>query len=177
MKKEVEIKKSYRLINYGPVVLITSGTEEKANVSTIAWCMPMSANPVLVGIAVSKKHYTTQLIKEYKEFAVNVPSAEIKDKVVAAGKVHGHEIDKISKVGFTKEKASKIKTPLIKECFANLECSVKDIIEVGDHFLFVGEIASAQAEEGSFPDNIVDTSKIKTLQHLGGNNFASLKSL
>ncbi len=179
MKKvNVSISKSYRLINYGPVVLITSAYGKRQNVATIAWAVPLSSDPVLVGVAIYEEHFTRKLIAKSKEFVVNVPSAEILRKVKECGKTHGNKVDKFRVFGLTPLSAAKVRTPLLSECFAHLECRVAKMVKIGDHTLFVGKVVSACANRGlAGPDGIVKIKKVKTLHHLGGDEFGTLKGI
>jgi len=42
---ELPVERANRLINHGPIVLVTSKYREKANIMTAAWCMPASHKP------------------------------------------------------------------------------------------------------------------------------------
>lgn len=177
-KSKIKVDKAYRLINYGPVVLVTSAWKDKQNIATIAWCTPLSSEPVLIGIAVYKNHLTRKLISKGKEFAINIPSAELVEKVVNCGSVHGFQVDKFKKFKLTPFSSSIIKPPLIAECFAHLECKLEKEVKVGDHFLFVGKVVGAWADEKTVrADGIVDIKKVKTLHHLGGDKFGSLVNI
>ncbi len=179
MKKiDVPIKYANRLINFGPVVLITSKAYGKDNIVTIAWNTTLSHNPMLVGIAVSRENYSNCMIKKGKEFVINIPGADLKDKVKYCGSVSGEEIDKFERAGLTKISASKVKPPLIQECLGHVECKLIKSIEFGDHTFFIGKVVAASAVPGFFKENYIpDISKIKSLSHLGGDSFGSLKEV
>lgn len=173
MKKEIPIQKSNRLINSGQVVLVSSCYKDKANIITLAWNTPLSHNPALLGISIAKTHLSNELIKASKEFVVNVPDLKLLDKVIYCGTHHGHKIDKFKDSGLTAEKANRLtKAPLIKECIGHLECALRDVKEVGDHTLFIGEVVFASAEENIFSE-VWDIDKVKLIYHLGGKDFAS----
>jgi len=177
MKKiEVPLLKSNRLINFGPVVLVTSSFQGKNNIVSVAWVTPISHDPPLAGISVAAKHFSNKLIKESREFVINIPGQELKEKVEFCGSVRGENIDKFKESKLTPKKASKVKAPLIDECLAHLECRLEDSHEEGDHTIFIGEIISACAAESFLnKDFVVDLNNVKPLQHLGGSNFGTLK--
>lgn len=179
MKKiEIPLLKSNRLINFGPVVLVTSSFQGKNNIVSVAWVTPVSHDPPLVGISIAEKHFSNKLIKESREFVINVPGNDLKEKVEFCGSVRGENIDKFKEAKLTATKALKLKTPLIDECLAHLECRLVDSHEEGDHTVFVGQVISASALESFLTEDfVVDLNNIKTLQHLGGNNFGTLKTL
>lgn len=171
MKKEIPLTKANRLINSGQVVLVSSRYKDKANIITLAWNMPLSHKPTLLGISVAKTHLSSELITKSEEFIVNIPPVGLLKQVIYCGTHSGRDVDKFSQTHLTPKKASRlIKTPLIEECIGSLECFLRDIKEVGDHNLFIGEIIYAQAEEDLF-DEIWKTDKVKLIYHLGGKFF------
>jgi len=177
-KVKIPISKSYRFLNFGPVVLVTSARKEKRNVAAIAWSVPLSSDPVLVGIAVYHEHFTARLISQSGEFAVNIPPAGLKEQVVKCGSVHGFNIDKFEKFRLTPLPASRIRAPLVGECFGHLECKLVKKIRVGDHWLFIGKVVAALADKGALnAEGVINLKKFKTLQHLGGDNFATLREV
>jgi len=177
-KVKIPIAKAYRLINYGPVVLVTSAWKDKQNVATIAWCSPLASEPVLAGVAVYQEHFTRKLIHQSKEFVINVPGADLRRKVENCGSVHGSQVDKFEKFGLTPILASKVKAPLVAECFAHLECKLVNEVKVGDHVLFVGEVVNALVDKGAVnKEGIVNLKQVKTLHHLGSDEFGTLEKL
>lgn len=176
-KNKVAISKSYRLINYGPTVLITSGDDKTYNVATIAWTTPISYDPILIGISVYEEHFTNQLIKKTKEFVINVPPYQIIKKVIGCGSIHGGKVDKFKKFRLTRIKAEKVQAPLVQECFGHLECKVVKEMKIGDHTLFVGRVVYASADKDVLTKKggIVNLNRVKSIHHLGGNNFGVLR--
>jgi flavin reductase (DIM6/NTAB) family NADH-FMN oxidoreductase RutF len=177
-KARIPIAKSYRIINYGPVVLVSSAAGKRANLATIAWAVPLSSDPPLVGVAVYEEHYTARLVSKSKEFVINVPGASLLKKVKDCGSIHGFKTDKFEKFRLTQLPATKVKAPLVAECYAHLECKLRKKIKIGDHYLFVGKIVHASVDKGIMTSRgTVNIKKIRTLHHLGGDEFGTLKRL
>jgi flavin reductase (DIM6/NTAB) family NADH-FMN oxidoreductase RutF len=177
-KIEVPITQGRRFINYGPVVLVTASNGSRDNIVTLAWVTPVSVSPPLVGIYVSSKRYSHKLIKQGAQFAINVPTKDIIEAVKICGSVSGKDADKFEKAKLSREKANKIGAPLIKECAAHIECKLFESVELGDHYLFVGEVVACSCEDGFLkPDGIVDTIKFEVISHLGSKSFATLKKM
>ncbi|MFH1621864.1 MAG: flavin reductase family protein [Candidatus Omnitrophota bacterium] len=173
MKVEVPKSQATRLINPGEVILVSSYYKDKANIITLAWHMPISKDPALVGIAIAKSHLSFELIKKSEEFIINIPDVDLLKQTIACGSISGDKVDKFKKSGLTQEKADKlIKTPRIKECMGHLECYLRDLKDIGDHGLFIGEIIGASAQDGLF-DNKWQVDKTKLIFHLGGKFFTS----
>ena len=122
MKKTYPLSKVYQLIEPGPVIMVTTVYKEKTNIMTMAWHMMIEFEPPLIGCVISDQNYSFELLKKSKECAINIPTVELASKIVGVGNCTGAKIDKFKKFNFSKKVASKIKTPLIEECYANLEC-------------------------------------------------------
>jgi len=172
MKREIEISKANRLINSGNVILVTSRYKEKTNIVTVAWHTPISSKPPAVGIAIAKKHFSAELIKKSGEFVINIPDWELINQVIFCGSHSGRDVDKFKETKLTQVEAREpIKVPKIGECIGSIGCTLIDWKEVGDHYLFIGEVLFAEAEEDIFKDYIWDTSKVRLIYHLGGDCF------
>lgn len=117
------------------------------NIISIGMCTLVSFSPPLIMISVGKTRYSNNIIRDSGEFVVNIPTPELEKKVRFCGSTSGRDTDKFSESGLTKEKAEKVKAPLIKECPVNIECTVVNEVEAGDHTLFIGEVAALHAEE------------------------------
>jgi flavin reductase (DIM6/NTAB) family NADH-FMN oxidoreductase RutF len=63
------------------------------------------------------------------------------DKVIGVGTCSGADTDKFKKFILTPVKGEHVKAPLIKECKANIECKVVDIVE--KHNIVVLEVVAA----------------------------------
>lgn len=178
MKIEVPLNRANRLINPGPVVLLTARHKDRINVMSAAWAVPLSKNPPLVGVAVHPARYTHELIEQSQQFALNVPGRALAETVVQLGSVSGHEVaDKFALAGLTLAEPEATTAPLIEDCLAWLECVVVDAFDVGDHTLFVGEVLVARAEQRAFGSTWLLSKDhiMRPLHHLGSNLFAVLE--
>jgi len=177
MKKiEVPIIRAGRLINAGPVVLITSHYKDRTNVMTAAWVTPLSFRPPLVGVAIHPTRFTHDLIKKSEQFAINVPGISLLEAVEICGTYSGKDVDKFAKAGLTPVDALEVDVPLIEECLGHIECVLVDAFTTGDHTLFVGQVVAASVVEGAF-DEVwkLEEEEAKPLHHLGGSFYALLE--
>ena len=173
-KVEVNSQYSYRLLHPMHTVLVSCvGKAGKPNVTTLAWAMPTSNDPVLIAISVSPKRHSHMLIEESQEFIINIPTLELLQSVYACGSFSGRSFDKFKKAILTPIPGKKVKAPAIRECVAHLECTVDSQFTTGDHTLFVGKVVAAYANPGVFKESY-DLKNARMLYHLGGNNFAVL---
>ena len=56
------------------------------------------------------------------------PDRDILDTVVGIGTCSGADTDKFARFGLTPVAGQCVRAPLVKECLANIECTVVDII-------------------------------------------------
>jgi len=160
-----------------PVVLVTCGHGEGANIITIAWTGTLSSKPPQLGIGVRPQRHSYSLIRETGEFVVNIPPEGLLEKVDYCGMVSGREVDKFEAAGLTAAPASVLETPIIVECPVNIECRVAQIIALGSHDLFIGEVVAAQIDEEVL--NVkgrIDYGKARPLT-FAGDEYWSLGSL
>jgi len=178
-KIEVDLSSAYKLIHPEHVVLLSCVDKSgKANIITLAWCMPTSINPPLLAISVrsrAPKRLSHEMIVETREFVVNVPTIGIVKETLFCGRRTGRKFDKFKETGLTPLKARIVKPPIIKECVAHLECKLSKQVITGDHTIFVGRILTAYVNKGIF-DETYNLQKVKPIYHIGGDKFATLAS-
>jgi len=158
------------LINPRQVILVTSEAEmelfgkkaEKQNIVTIAWHMPVSFEPMIYAIAVSKARLSHRMISKSKVFCVNFISKSLEKKALFCGRNSGEHIDKFKESGLTKEDCDSIHCPRIKEALAFLECEVAEEVEVGDHIIFIGKVVNSRLKKSE-----------KRLFYLGDDKFTT----
>ena len=100
----------------------------------------------MVGIAIRKGRYSHGIIKDSKEFVINIPTRKLLKATDFCGTKSGKKIDKFAETNLSPVKAKKVKAPLIKECPVNLECVVKQILVLGSHDLFISEIVATHID-------------------------------
>jgi len=122
------IEKAFTLIESGPVVLVTTRDGRKNNIMTISWTMVMDFTP-LFAITTGPWNHSYEALSKNKECVIAIPTVDLIDQTVGIGTCSGADTDKFDTFGLTPVKAAHIKAPLIKECLANIECKVVDIVE------------------------------------------------
>lgn len=141
--KDLPLADVYRLLEPGPVVLLTTCHKGRANVMTMSWHMMVEFTPPLVACVVSSADYSFAALRAIRECVIAVPAAELALKVVKIGNCSGREVDKFETVGLTPLPSECIASPLIAECFANLECRVVETRLVNKYDLFALEVLKA----------------------------------
>jgi Conserved protein/domain typically associated with flavoprotein oxygenases, DIM6/NTAB family len=140
-------------LNPVPVVLITSKNKEgKVNVFTVGWTGTICTKPPMLSISVRPERLSYEYIKETMEFTVNIPNSSMVRAVDYCGVKSGKKVDKIKELGFTLKDGDNIDVPYIDECPINIECKVKDIMELGTHHMFIADVLGSHIDE-SLIDN------------------------
>ncbi len=122
------------------VVLITTRFDKSDNIWPIDWHTPLSYEPKLYCIAVTSTSYGAELIRNSGIFVINFVPAHMEKKIFFLGSKSGRDTDKFAAAGLSKEQAKTIDAPRLASTMGFLECKVRNIVEVGDHTLFIGEI-------------------------------------
>ena len=144
-----------------PVVLVTCVDKAgKPNVITLAWVGVVNSEPPMIGISIRPNRYSYACVKDSREFVVNLPTEEMIRKVDACGVLSGRETNKFAVMEWKPIPAQKVKPPLIDECPVQMECQVKEIIPLGSHDLFIGQIVALHVKEEIQKDQgLIDISK------------------
>jgi flavin reductase (DIM6/NTAB) family NADH-FMN oxidoreductase RutF len=127
--------------------LVTCGRPGTANIIAVSFCMPVSKQPPMVVCAIGRSAYSCALIRENPEFAVNVPTQELKRAIYYCGAHSGRDVDKFQATGLTAEPSRHLATPIIGECVAHMECRVEQEVSAGDKVLFLARVIEAYADE------------------------------
>jgi flavin reductase (DIM6/NTAB) family NADH-FMN oxidoreductase RutF len=175
MRKTLDELEARRLLTGGPVLLVTTSWHAKANVMPVAYAMPLSFTPPLVGIAVHPSRHTHDMIRFSEEFAINVPGRNLLHHVQYLGSVSGSELDKLELTKLPTIRARKVEAPLIDGCVGYIECGLEDALRFGDHTLFVGRVVAASVDNEAFDETwLLADDDYKPLHYLGLNRYAIL---
>lgn len=158
-----------------PAVMVSCSNGNRDNIITLAWVGTVCSNPPMISISIRPSRYSHELISASKEFVINIPDEEMIRACDFCGTNSGRDIDKFKELGLTKEKGFIVGSPIIKECPVNIECRVSQIIHLGTHDMFIGEVVSVDAdEEVIYPDGEIDYEKIGMLSYLMNNYFRNV---
>jgi len=147
-KREIELKTATRLAApFGTYLISSAGSDGKPNILTVCAVTITCITPPMLGAAITRSHYSDSLIREGKEFVLNVPDAALVSAVDICGSLSGKDTDKFKAAGLTPIESTVVKPPAIAECPVNLECRVERTIELGSHDWFIGEIVAGHIRE------------------------------
>jgi len=158
-----------------PVVVVSCGVGERANLITLAWTANVCAEPPQLAIAVRPTRHSHPLIAEIGEFVVNLPAAGHIGAVDFCGTTSGREVDKWRETGLTPVPSSKVRPPRIGEFPVNIECTLRHTIPLGSHDLFVGEVLVVHvARSATDGDGRVDPDRLASVIYSHGRRYYAL---
>lgn len=123
----MQMSRAFTLMEPGPVVLVTTNNGTKDNVMTISWTMVLDFSAAFA-MTTGSWNYSFAALQEWKECVIAVPTVDLIDTVVGVGTCSGADTDKFAKFHLTRQPAKHVRAPVIKECLANIECRVVDIV-------------------------------------------------
>jgi len=126
--RKLKLSKAFTLMESGPVVLVTTNDGKKDNIMTISWTMVLDFTPAFA-LTTGEWNYSFAALRKNKECVIAIPTVDMLDKVVGIGTCSGTDTDKFSKFKLTPVQGKVVRSPLIKECLANIECRVIDIVK------------------------------------------------
>jgi len=124
----MHISNAFTLVESGPVVLVTTSDGEKNNIMTISWTMVVDFTP-LFAITTGPWNHSYAALQKFRECVISIPTVDLIDQIVGIGTCSGADTDKFKKFGLTHVEGKHVRSPLIKECLANIECKVIDIVK------------------------------------------------
>ena len=131
-----------------PAVLVSCRDKEgNDNVLTVAWAGTICSDPAMLSISVRKERHSYAMIKETGEFVVNLTTKALVRATDYCGVRSGRDEDKFVAMNLTKGKAEKVNVPIIMESPVNIECKVKQVVELGTHDMFIAEVVNVQISD------------------------------
>ncbi len=131
-----------------PAVMVTVGDKpENFNIITIAWTGTICSDPPMLYISVRKGRHSYSILKETKEFVINLTTRDLSYATDWCGVRSGRQYDKFKEMNLTAGNAKVVKAPIIKESPVNIECKVTEIVELGTHDMFMAEVVNVKADE------------------------------
>ncbi len=156
--------------------MITSGSRENMCGMPAAWVTPLSLDPPLIGVAVSKKRYTYSVIVSSNVFAVNSLGIKYQRQVMCAGTYSCKEKKmKLQECGFELEYLDELGgIPVIKDSYSIVVATVTSIVETGDHDFIIGKVKHVKFKDNKriLPKDLVFA---EPLLHVGKRYFTTVQ--
>ena len=156
-----------------PAVMVSCMREgEKPNIITVAWAGTICSDPAMLSISVRKERHSYDILKETGEFVVNLTSKKLARAADWCGVRSGREYDKFKEMNLTPLESQKISAPGIAESPVNIECKVKQSIDLGSHTIFIAEVMCVTVDDKLLDDKgRLDLGKAKLVAYSHGEYF------
>lgn len=126
---------------------------EKPNIITIAWAGTICSDPAMVSISIRPERHSYDIIKETGEFVINLTTKDITFATDYCGVKSGRDVDKFKEMHLTPLVSKEVSAPGIAESPVNIECKLKEIIKLGTHDMFIGEVVAVSVDDSLMDEN------------------------
>lgn len=133
-----------------PAVMVScANAAGEKDIVTVAWAGTVCTNPPMLSISLRPERHSYHIIRESGEFVVNLVTSRLQRACDWCGVRSGRDYDKWAECRLTAEPAAKLElAPAIAESPVNIECRVRDVLELGSHHLFLADVIAVRVEEG-----------------------------
>lgn len=163
------------MVNPVPVVLVSCGdAPENYNMLTIAWTGTICSEPPMAYVSIRPERHSYEIIKRTGEFVINLTNEALAEATDWCGVRSGRNFDKFKECGLTPEKSSVVMAPSIAEAPISIECRVTQIVPLGSHDMFIGEVINVAVDEQYLDPETgkLDLAKAKLITYAHGAYYA-----
>jgi flavin reductase (DIM6/NTAB) family NADH-FMN oxidoreductase RutF len=148
-----------------PVWVIGSyDAQGKPNLATVAWGGICCSKPPCAAISLRPATYSHGNILDRKAFTINVASETYARQADYCGIASGQDVDKFAAAGLTPVRSELVDAPYIDEFPLVLECRLQQVVEVGGHTQFIGEIVDVKADPAVLSEKgLPDIEKVRPM--------------
>lgn len=139
-------KTALRMIPYGLYALTAHDGKGAVGAATVNWVTQTAFSPSLVAVGVKADSAAYAVLKSSGRFALNMLGKDHKQVASAFFKPTKLEEGRINGQAF---KPGNNGAPILEACIGAVECEVKQIVEMGDHHIVVGQVTQAHLPAGA----------------------------
>ena len=164
----------------------TIDKEGNVNLSPFSFFNLFSTNPPIVIFSPSRRvrdnttKHSLQNVMEVPEVVINICDYDMVQQVSLSSCEYPKGTDEFIKAGFTKEKATIISPPMVKEAKVKFECRVTEVKSLGDSGgagqLVFAEILVMHVDESilKVDKSMIDQTKLHHIARLGGDWYCKV---
>ncbi len=163
----------------------TVDKEGNVNLSPFSFFNMFSSNPPVVIFSPSRRvrdnttKHTLENVSDVPEVVINIVTHDMVQQTSLASCEYPQGMDEFLKAGFTKEPATMIAPPMVKESKVKLECKVLEIkplgTEGGAGNLVICEVLCLHLDESLLTaDKKFDQTKLELVARLGGDWYCKV---
>jgi flavin reductase (DIM6/NTAB) family NADH-FMN oxidoreductase RutF len=158
----------------------TVDKEGTVNLSPFSFFNLFSSNPPIVVFSPARRvrdnttKHTLENVLAVPEVVINIVTYDMVQQTSLASCEYGKDVDEFAKAGFTKEPATLVAPPMVKESKAKLECKVLEVKSLGEQGgagnLVICEVLRLHIDDSLLTeDGKMDQTKIEHVARLGGD--------
>lgn len=158
----------------------TIDKEGNVNLSPFSFFNMFSSNPPIVIFSPARRvrdnttKHTLQNVMEVPEVVINIVTYDMVQQTSLASCEYPKGTDEFIKAGFTKEAATVVRPPMVKESKVKLECKVIEIKTLGEMGgagqLVICEVLKLHIDDSLLTEEMkIDQTKIEHIARLGGD--------
>jgi flavin reductase (DIM6/NTAB) family NADH-FMN oxidoreductase RutF len=163
----------------------TMDKEGNVNLSPFSFFNLFSSNPPVVIFSPARRvrdnttKHTLENVKEVPEVVINIVDYHMIQQTSLASCEYAKGVDEFVKAGFTKETATLVKPPMVKESKAKLECKVIEVKPLGESGgagnLVICEVLRLHVDDHLLnEDKKFDQTKFELVARLGGDWYCKV---
>ena len=163
----------------------TIDKEGNVNLSPFSFFNLFSNQPPVVVFSPSRRgrdntiKHTLHNVLEVPEVVINIVTYDIVQQTSLSSCEYPKGIDEFIKAGFTKEPATIVKPPMVKESKAKLECKVLEVKSLGEEGgagqLVICEVLRLHLDDSLLnEDKKIDQTKLELVARLGGDWYCKV---
>lgn len=163
----------------------TIDTSGNVNLSPFSFFNLFSNNPPVVIFSPARRgrdntlKHTLENVREISECVINLVDYDMVQQMSLSSCEYPKGVDEFVKSGFTKEKATLVSPPMVREAKVKLECKVIEIKSLGEIAgagqLIIAEVLCMHVDESILgEDGKIDQRKFQLVARLGGDWYCKI---
>ena len=157
-----------------------------ANLSPFSFFNLFSSNPPVVIFSAARRvrdnttKHTLQNVEQVPECVINICDYAMVQQTSLASCEYPKGVDEFVKAGFTKEAATMVRVPMVKEAKIKLECKVLETKSLGENGgagqLIIAEVLCMHVDDSilNSEGSMIDQCKLELVARLGGDWYCKV---
>lgn len=162
-----------------PAVMVSCGDiNGVSNILTVAWTGTICTNPPMAYISVRPERHSYPIIRESGEFVINLTTRQLVRATDYCGVRSGRQHNKWEDCHLTPAAADTVRCPMIEESPVNIECKVRQVLELGSHHMFIADVTAVHVDDRYLDEkNTLHLDQANLLAYSHGTYFDLGKTL
>ncbi len=150
--EQISLAQAAAFTSPNPVTVVcTQKPDGKMNLATVSWWTYLSYNPNMVAFAMAKTSFSGEMMRANKRAVITVPGESLAQAVIGCGTTTGRNTDKIAKFGIEMQQLDGYPLSVPQHSRLAILCSLKEVVETGDHYLYICNAEQVYADETEQP--------------------------